>query len=325
MTFGEQNNQNEAHDQLNYAQEQGINFIDTAEMYPVPPKAETVHKTEEIVGHWLVKQQRSNLIIATKATGAGRGMSWIRGGRHAFNRANLREAIDGSLKRLKTDYIDLYQLHWPERNTPMFGDYLYEPSQERDFTPIHQTLESLGELVDEGKIRYIGLSNEWPWGVMQFLNIAEKYNLPRVVTMQNAYNLINRTYETAMLEMCHRENISLLPYSPLAFGHLSGKYINDPNAKGRVSIFKGFAQRYDKPNVIPAVKAYSKLADEHQLTPTQLALAFVYSRQFVSSTIIGTTTQEQLKENIDALNIIWTSELEKGVKDIHLRFFNPAP
>jgi aryl-alcohol dehydrogenase-like predicted oxidoreductase len=325
MTYGQQNDEMQAHQQLDYAVEQGVNFIDTAEMYPVPPKAETVHRTESIVGNWLQKQQREKLVIATKVTGGGRGMNWIRGGNLEFNRANIRAALEGSLKRLNTDYIDLYQLHWPERNTPMFGKFLYEPSEERDFTPAHETLEVLGELVQEGKIRYIGISNEWPWGVMQFLNAAEQYNLPKIVTVQNAYNLINRTYETALLEMCHREQISLLPYSPLAFGHLSAKYIDDAEASGRITLFKAFGQRYEKPNVVPAVKAYAELAREHQLTPAQLALAFVCSRWFVSSTIIGATTLAQLEENIGALTVGWTSELESAVQEIHLKYFNPAP
>jgi len=325
MTFGEQNSEAEAHAQLDYARDRGINFIDTAEMYPVPPRAETVHRTESIVGRWLNTQQREDLVIATKVTGAGRKMEWIRDGNLAFNRPNIRSAIEGSLRRLQTEYVDLYQLHWPGRNVPMFGQYLYDPKYERDFTPIRETLEVLAELVEEGKIRYIGLSNEWPWGVMQFLNAAREYNLPRVITIQNAYSLINRTYETALLEMCHRENISLIPYSPLAFGHLSGKYHKDPKAKGRVTLFDGFSQRYEKPNVAPAVAAYVELAEAHGLTPTQLALAFVYSRWFTASTIIGATSMAQLEENIDAYAVEWSEELETAVQQLHLKFFNPAP
>jgi len=325
MTFGQQNNETEAFQQLDYAREHDINFIDTAEMYPVPPRAETVHRTEQMVGNWLKSQNREELVIATKMTGAGRGMSWIRNGEHQFNKNNIRSALEGSLKRLQTDYIDLYQLHWPERNTPMFGQYLYTPDDERDFTPINETLETLAELVEEKKIRYIGLSNEWPWGVMQFLNASRELNLPRIISVQNAYNLINRTYETALLEFCHRENISLNPYSPLAFGHLSGKYHNDPNAKGRVTLFDGFAQRYNKTNVPKSVAAYVELAKKYQLSPAQLSLAFVYSRWFTASTIIGATSLEQLKENISAIDVEWNSELEKEVQAIHLEFFNPAP
>ena len=325
MTYGQQNTEVEAHQQLDYAFEQGINFIDTAEMYPVPPRAETAHRTESIVGNWLKRQQREKVILATKATGGGRGMKWIRGGQLQFDRSSLRSALEASLRRLNTDFVDLYQLHWPERNTPMFGSYLYDLEQEREFTPICETLEALAELVAEGKVRYIGLSNEWPWGVMQFLKAANEFDLPRVVTMQNAYSLINRTYETALLEMCHREQISLIPYSPLAFGHLSGKYLENPTAEGRITMFKGFGQRYEKPAVQPAVKAYVELAEQHGLTPTQLALAFVYSRWFIASTIIGATTMEQLKENIDAYKVEWNEGLEKSLRKLHLQYFNPAP
>ena len=325
MTYGQQNDEAESHEQLDYALGQGINFIDTAEMYPVPPRAETVHETERYVGSWLEKQQRDQLVIGTKVTGGGRGMPWIREGQHDYTRENIRAAIEGSLDRLRTDYIDLYQLHWPERNTPMFGKFLYNPEEERTFTPIPQVLEALGELVEEGKVRHIGLSNEWPWGVMQFLNAAEQYDLPRIVSVQNAYNMLNHTYESALLEMCHREQISLLPYSPLAFGHLTAKYIDDPEALGRITLFKAFGQRYEKPSVIPAVRAYAELARELGLTPAQLALAFVYSRWFVASTIIGATTMDQLKENIGALDIEWTEEIESEVSKIHLKYFNPAP
>ncbi|MCW8963469.1 MAG: aldo/keto reductase [Gammaproteobacteria bacterium] len=325
MTFGQQNDEAQSHEQLDYAVGQGINFIDTAEMYPVPPRAETVHQTERFVGNWLVKQKRDELVIATKVTGSGRAMNWIRGGQLEYTRENIHSAIEGSLERLKTDYIDLYQLHWPERNTPMFGKYLYDLNEERAFTPILETLQYLEELVEEGTVRHIGLSNEWPWGVMQFLNAAEQQGLPRIASVQNAYNLINRTYETALLEMCHREKVALLPYSPLAFGHLSAKYIDNPEAVGRITLFNAFGQRYEKPNVIPAVKAYADLARRHGLTPVQLALSFVYSRWFVASTIIGATTMEQLQENIDAMDIQWTPELESEVSEIQLRYFNPAP
>lgn len=325
MTFGQQNSQSEAFEQLDYATEKGINFIDTAEMYPVPPKAETVFSTEKIVGNWLKSQPRENIVLATNVTGAGRGMAWIRDSGLAFDKNNIRKAIEGSLKRLQTDYIDLYQLHWPERNTPMFGQFTYQPELEREFTPIKHTLEVLADLVDEGKIRHIGLSNEWPWGIMQFLNASREFNLPRVVTVQNAYSLLNRTYETALLELCHRENVSLISYSPLAFGHLSAKYQQDPNAKGRVNDFEGFAQRYEKPLVQPAVEAYAQLAKQLGLSPAQFSLAFVYSRWFCTSTIIGSTNLKQLEENIGALDVEWTDEMEQATQALHLPYFNPAP
>lgn len=325
MTFGQQNDQAEAEDQLALAQARGINFIDTAEMYPVPPRAETVHRTEEILGRWLVRQRRQDWVLATKITGAGRGMDWIRPGGLPFDRANIRAAVEGSLRRLQTHYIDLYQLHWPERNTPMFGSYRYDPSEERPFTPAPETLEALAELVEEGKIRHIGLSNEWPWGLMQFLNAAREYGLPRLVSVQNAYSLVNRTYETALAEFCHREQVSLLPYSPLAFGHLSGKYLKNPDAPGRINLFPGFGQRYAKPLMPEAVAAYAELARAQGMTPAQLALAFVGSRWFVASTIIGATSLTQLEENLSAFRLPWSTELEDAVEQLHLRFFNPAP
>lgn len=325
MTFGQQNSEAEAHEQLDYARERGINFIDTAEMYPVPPRAETCHRTESIVGSWLRHQRREDWVVATKVTGGSRNMHWIRGGGLAFDRNNIRAAVEASLNRLQTDYIDLYQLHWPERNTPMFGEYRYDPAKEHDFTPARETLEVMAELVEEGKIRHVGVSNEWPWGLMQFLLAARDHGLPRVVSVQNAFNLINRTYETALLEFAHRENISLLAYSPMAFGLLSAKYLKNPQAKGRATLFDGFAQRYMKPNTAPAVAAYAELAERHGLTPAQLALGFVYSRWFVGSTIIGATTMAQLREDIDAFDIELSPELEAELESVHLRFFNPAP
>ena len=325
MTFGQQNTEKEAHQQLNYATDQGINFIDTAEMYPVPPRENTVYSTENIVGGWIKNNSRDKIILATKAAGSARGMPWVRDGEHAFNRTNLRSAVEGSLKRLQTDYIDLYQLHWPERNTPMFGQYLFNPEQEREYTDFAETLQALSELINEGKIRHIGLSNEWPWGLMQFLNTSEQESLPRVVSMQNAYNLINRTYDSSLREMGYRENVPFLAYSPMAFGHLSAKYINDPKAQGRVNDFDGFAQRYEKPSVEPAIKAYAALAQELNITPATLALAFTYSRWFCASSIIGATNMDQLTENINAINFEWSDEVEQAIEAIHLKFFNPAP
>ncbi len=325
MTFGQQNTESQGHQQLDYAFEQGINFVDTAEMYPVPPRADTVHSTESIVGSWLKNQPRDKVILATKVTGGSRGLEWVREGNHAFNRSNLRSALEGSLKRLNTDYVDLYQLHWPERNTPMFGQYLFNPEHERDFTPFVETLEALDELIQEGKIRHIGLSNEWAWGLMKFVETAKTHNLPKVISVQNAHNLINRTFDQSLREVSYRENVPLLAYSPLAFGHLSAKYVDGSDSKGRVNIFDGFAQRYEKPAVEPAVKAYAVLANDLGVTPATLALAFVYSRWFCASTIIGATSMAQLKENITAANMVWSQEIEQAVEAIHLQFFNPAP
>jgi len=325
MTFGEQTSEADAHAQLDYALGAGINFIDTAEMYAVPPRAETCGASESIVGRWLARQQRENILIATKVAGPARSLTWIRNGPLAMDRANIRSAVEGSLKRLQTDYIDIYQLHWPERNQPMFGQWQYEPDKERDCTPIRAQLEALAELVKEGKIRYVGVSNEHPWGIMQFTRLADELALPRIVSTQNAYHLLNRTYETGLAEVCHREKVGLLAYSPLAFGHLTGKYLANPNAAGRLTQWPGFGQRYTKPNVQPAIAAYAELAQRHGITPTQLALGFVRSRWFVASTIIGASSLEQLHETLPATQTPISAELLADIDDIHLRYTNPAP
>ncbi len=332
MTFGDQNTSQEAHAQLDYAVAQGVNFIDTAEMYPVPPKAETYTLTEPIIGTWLKNQQRDKLIIGSKISGPRRGMSWIRNNEFSLDRATIRNALHDSLKRLQTDYIDLYQIHWPERNVPLFGQFQFDPTNEigengneKQWVSIHNQLETLAELVAEGKIRAIGLSNEQPWGVMEFVRFAKQYNLPHIATLQNSYNLLNRNIDFGISEICYRENVSLLAYSPLAFGHLSGKYIDNPAASGRVTLFRGYAQRYTKPNVAAACEAYATLARANNLTPTQLALSFVMQRWCVASTIIGATSMTQLKENIDAYQVQLSLEILKEIDAIHLRYTNPAP
>ncbi len=325
MTFGQQNDAAQAHSQLDYALEHGINFIDTAEMYAVPPRAETYGATETIVGNWLARQARERIVLATKVAGPARSLDWIRGGPVALDRDNIRAAVEGSLRRLKTDYIDLYQLHWPERNQPMFGQWQYDPAKERPCTPIRAQLEALAELVAEGKIRYIGLSNEHPWGVMQFVRLAEEHGLPRVVSIQNAYNLLNRVFEYGLAEVCHRERVSLLAYSPLAFGHLTGKYLENPAAAGRLNEFENFGQRYAKPGVEPAVQAYAALARSRGISLTRLALSFVYHRGCVTSTIIGATSMAQLEENLAAWAYRPDSDLLAQIDDIHLRCANPAP
>ncbi|HEY8856878.1 MAG TPA: NADP(H)-dependent aldo-keto reductase [Rugosibacter sp.] len=324
MTFGQQNSEAEAHEQLDHAFAQGINFIDTAEMYPVPPRAETTGATERMIGTWLKHQARDQVVLATKAAGTGR-IAWIRDGNLTFDRKNLRAAVDGSLARLQTDYIDLYQLHWPDRNVPTFGQYQFEPEKERAFVPFLDTLQALDELVKEGKIRHIGLSNETPWGVIQFLRTAKTHVLPRIVSIQNAYNLLNRTWEMGLAETGYREQVSLLAYSPLAFGFLSGKYLADPKAVGRATLFGAFAQRYTKVNVPLAVAAYVELAQRHGMTPVQLALSFVASRWFVGSTIIGATTLAQLKENIAACAQPLAEDLLQEIEAVHLHYTNPAP
>jgi aryl-alcohol dehydrogenase-like predicted oxidoreductase len=325
MTFGEQTGEADAHSQLDFALASGVNFFDTAEMYAVPPRAETCGVSESIVGSWLRRQQRDRIIVATKVAGPSRNLTWIRGGPPALDRTNIRAAIDGSLQRLQTDYIDLYQLHWPERNQPMFGQWQFDPRQDRECTPIRTQLEALAELVEEGKVRAIGLSNEHPWGVMQFVRLSDELGLPRILCTQNAYSLVNRTFETALAEVCHREQVGLLAYSALAFGHLTGKYLADPAAPGRLTQWPAFGQRYGKPNVIPAVTAYAALAKKHDLTLTQLALGFARSRWFVSSTIIGASSLAQLQETLPATRTPMSAELLSEIDVIHLRYTNPAP
>ena len=332
MTFGDQNTQTDANNQLDYAVAQGINFIDTAEMYPVPPKAETYTKTEPMIGVWLKNQARDKLIIGSKISGPRRGMPWIRNNEFSLDRTTIRSALHDSLKRLQTDYIDLYQIHWPERNVPLFGQFQFDAANEKDaegnekqWVSIHNQLETLAELVAEGKIRAIGLSNEQPWGVMEFVRCAKQYNLPHIVTLQNAYNLLNRNIDFGLSEICYRENVSLLAYSPLAFGHLSGKYIDNSEAVGRITLFKGYAQRYTKPNIASASAAYANLARANNLTPAQLALSFVMHRWCVASTIIGATSMVQLQENIGAYQVKLSDEILKEIDAIHLRYTNPAP
>jgi aryl-alcohol dehydrogenase-like predicted oxidoreductase len=325
MTFGEQTGEADAHSQLDYALAAGVNFLDTAEMYAVPPRAGTFGASESIVGRWLRRQRRELIIVATKVAGPARNLDWIRGGPPAMDRANIRAAIDGSLHRLQTDYVDLYQLHWPERNQPMFGQWQFDPAKERECTPIREQLDVLAELVREGKVRAIGLSNEHPWGVMQFVRLADEFGLPRVLCTQNAYSLLNRTFETALAEVCHREQVGLLAYSALAFGHLTGKYLADPAAPGRITRWPSFGQRYSKPNVIPAVTAYAALAKRHGLTLAQLALGFARSRWFVSSTIIGASSLAQLQETLPATRTLIPAELLAEIDAIHLQYTNPAP
>jgi aryl-alcohol dehydrogenase-like predicted oxidoreductase len=324
MTFGEQNTEAEAHQQLDLAVSHGVNLIDTAEMYPVPPRAETAHRTESYIGSWLTRQQRDNLIIATKITGASRGFAWIRNSPR-INREHIVAAIDGSLRRLQTDYIDLYQIHWPDRYVPMFGSSSYEVSQEHDSTPIEEQLQVLSEMIKAGKIRYIGVSNETPWGVSEFARCADQIGLPKIVSIQNAYSLLNRTFESGLAETCRHTNVGLLAYSPLAFGWLSGKYLSDPSAKGRITLFSGFGQRYNKYNVTSATKEYVRIAQEVEMTPATLALAFARTRWFTNSVIIGATTLEQLTENLKSNEIILTSEIVEKIETVHKKFPNPAP
>ena len=324
MTWGQQNTEAEAHEQISYALDRGINMLDVAEMYPVPPRAETQGRTEEYIGTWFKKTGlRDKYILATKAAGPNPEFHYLRGGPR-FTREQLMEAVDGSLRRLQTDCIDLYQLHWPDRYTNFFGQrgYLHREQPE---TPIDETLRALQELVAAGKIKTIGLSNETPWGTMKFLELADREGLPRVESIQNPYGLLNRTYEIAMAEVSHREDVGLLAYSPLGMGLLTGKYRHGARPEGsRMAVFERFT-RYDGAETLEATEQYLQLADEHGLNPTHMALAFVNTRPFVLSNIIGATTMEQLKMNIDSLDVTLSKDLLKGIEAIQQRLPNPAP
>lgn len=326
MTFGEQNSLAEAHAQLDRATAFGVNFIDAAEMYPVPARAETQGKTEEIVGAWLSTRKRSDVVLATKAAGPGRPISWVRGGATAYTRDNLQLAVDNSLRRLKTDYIDLYQFHWPDRYVPLFGGSTsYDPQQERPSTPTSEQIEAIAHVIKQGKVRHWGLSNETAWGVTEFSRAATQLGAPKPITIQNAYSLVNRNFDGALAEAVRFEHVSLLAYSSLAFGLLSGKHQQGIAPKSRFALFEGFGNRYRKPNVDEAVAAYVGLAREHGLSPAQLALAFVRSRFFVQSTILGATTLAQLEENLASVDVTLTPELLAGIEAIHARYPNPAP
>jgi len=324
MTFGEQNTEAEAHEQLDRAVEAGINFIDTAEMYPVPPRGETQGRTESYVGSWLKKQKRDELILATKVTGAGRRMDYLRDGPR-ITREQVNQAIEGSLRRLQTDYVDLYQIHWPDRYVPKFGEVYFDADKRWQAESIEAQLEVLADLVEAGKVRYIGLSNETPYGVMTFLEAARRKNLPVVTSLQNAYHLMNRQFETGGLaEICSETDVALLPYSPLAFGHLTGKYLDDPGAAGRINQFPGFGGRYEKTNAAEATRAYVELAREHGLSPAQMAIAFTLRLPQVASTIIGATSVRQLDENIGAGKVTLSDELLEAIDAIDARYPSPT-
>lgn len=327
MTFGEQNTEAEGHQQMDYAVDHGVNFFDTAELYAIPPKAETYGRTEEIIGSWLQKSgNRDKVILASKIVGPGEGwIDHIRGGRSRFDRKNIVEALNNSLKRLKTDYLDLYQLHWPERETNFFGILGYPRSEPEAFTPVEETLQVLAEQIQAGKIRYIGLSNETSWGVMHFLEVAERLGLPRVVSIQNPYNLLNRSFEIGLAEIALREKAGLLAYSPLGFGVLSGKYLDGARPGGaRITLWPDYT-RYSSEQAVAATRDYVELARNHNLDPAQMALAYVNSRPFLTSTIIGATTLDQLKSNIGSADIELSEEVLEGIEAVHVRHPNPSP
>jgi aryl-alcohol dehydrogenase-like predicted oxidoreductase len=324
MTWGQQNSEAEAHVQLDYAIAQGINFIDTAEMYPVPPNATTQGRTEAHIGTWLRQQRRDSVVIATKIAGPGR-RDWIRGGRTDVTREAIAEAVDTSLARLQTDYIDVYQIHWPQRNVPLFGSTEFDPSKEKDGPSIAVQVEGMATMIKAGKIRHYGLSNETSWGVSEFCHAARAQGVPGPVTIQNSYSLVSRSVDNDLAEVLFREKMSLLAYSPLAAGMLSGKYLGGakpPNS--RLTLFDGLGQRFRKPMVFEAIDAFAQLAKRRGLSPVQLALGYVKSRWFVGASIIGATTMAQLEEDVAAAQVELDAETLAEIVALQARYPNPA-
>jgi aryl-alcohol dehydrogenase-like predicted oxidoreductase len=324
MTWGQQNSEAEAHEQLDYSVAQGINFIDTAEMYPVPPNAQTQGRTEKYLGTWLARQRRDRLYIATKVAGPGR-RDWIRGGRTDLTRDVIAEAVDTSLARLQTDYIDLYQIHWPQRNVPMFGSTEFDPSKEKGGPSIHEQVEGMAAMMKAGKIRHYGLSNETAWGVCEFWRAAKELGVAGPVTLQNSYSLVSRNVDNDLAETLFRQNMSLLAYSPLAAGILSGKYLGGAKpAEARFTLFESLGMRFRKPAVAEAVEAYAMLAKRREITLVQLALGYVTSRWFLGASIIGATSMVQLKEDIAGAQFALDQETLQEIGQIQQRYPNPA-
>ena len=322
MTYGEQNSERDAHQQLDYCISEGVNFIDTAEMYAIPPKKETQGKTEEIIGTWLEKRKdRADIYIATKV--AGPGMEYVRGGSQ-LSKKHIFKAIDDSLSRLRTDYIDLYQTHWPERKSNYFGRLGYEYSDDLG-VPIEETLDAMSQLVKSGKVRYIGISNETAWGTSKHLGLHKDKGFEKIVSIQNPYSLLNRIYEVGLAEISQHENVGLLAYSPLGFGQLTGKYIKKTEKNSRLGLYGDWFTRYSNDECLNAVKKYASIAEKHNLSLTHLALAFVNSRPFVASNIIGATTMNQLKENIESINIVLSDDILNEINEVHEMQPNPAP
>jgi len=332
MTFGEQVGEDYAHAILDHALARGIDFIDTAEMYAVPPRRETYGTTETIIGRWFAKNPglRQRVVLATKVAGPSRNMDWVRNGSPDLSPAGIVQACDDSLKRLQTDVIDLYQIHWPNRNVPSFGAIYFDPAKDQQQTGIHEQLQAFAGLVKAGKVRHIGLSNETPWGLTEFVRLADQHGLPRVVSVQNPYTLLNRVVDNGLDEALYRSGVSLLAYSPLAFGLLTGKYDGpglDPDqaALGRLARFASMrAQRWGRSDALAAARQYNALAHEHGLTPTQMALAFCYGSPRVASTIIGVTSIAQLDENLAASGTTLSPELLTAIDAIRWRHRDPA-
>ena len=326
MTWGEQNTEKEGFTQMDYAFNEGVNFFDTAELYSVPPRKETWGSTERIIGNWLKQKKcRDKIILATKVVGRS-GMKWFRNEETRLNKKQIHEALNGSLERLKTDYVDLYQLHWPDRKANFFGKLNYNHEEESDFIDLHTQLEALDELVKAGKIKYIGLSNETSWGLMKFISLSEKFNLPKVMSVQNPYSLLNRSYEVGLAEISIREKCGLLAYSPLAFGMLTGKYDDGRKPeKARLTLYANMYTRYTKEKGIKYSEKLNELARESGLTPTQMALGFVNSRSFVTSNIVGATNLDQLNENIKTFNLELSEDLLEKIDEIHDECPFPCP
>jgi aryl-alcohol dehydrogenase-like predicted oxidoreductase len=326
MTWGQQNTEAEAHTQLDYAMDAGVNFIDTAEMYPIPTRGETCGRTEQYIGNWMrQRRNRDRIVLATKVVGRSDWLPHIRGGKARLDRKNIEAAIDGSLRRLQTDYVDLYQLHWPDRKTNFFGRLGYSHVAGDDPVAIDETLDTLGRLQKAGKLRHIGLSNETPWGIMRFLHYAETEGLPRVVSVQNPYSLLNRSFEVGNAEVAHRERVGLLAYSPLGFGVLSGKYLGGLKPAGaRLTLFQNYT-RYTNPMAVKATADYVELARAFRLDPAQMALAWVNTRPFVTSTIIGATTMDQLRANIASIDVKLGQDVIRRIEALHTEHPNPAP
>ena len=326
MTWGEQNSEKEGFEQMDFALSQGVNFWDTAEIYSIPMREETYGETEKIIGNWFQKtKKRNDVVLATKVCG-NTSNKYIRGGGNSFGKKKITEALDESLRRLKTDYIDLYQLHWPERSTNFFGDYGYEHDEnDKDWTPFEEILESLKKFVEQGKIRYVGLSNETAWGLSKFLELSKMKGLPKMMSVQNPYNLLNRTYEVGLAEISIREQSGLLAYSPLAFGYLTGKYRNNKlPAKSRMQLFKNF-NRYKNENGQRAIDEYYKISKKYNLDFTQMSLKFCEIQHFTTSVIIGATTMEQLKTNIESVNVNLNSDIINDIDKIQKKYPNPCP
>jgi aryl-alcohol dehydrogenase-like predicted oxidoreductase len=329
MTWGQQNTEAEGHAQLDYAVDQGINFIDTAEMYPIPPRAETQGETERIIGTWLkARQNRGSLVLATKVAGPS-ASTYLRadGKPTRLDRANIRAALEASLARLQTDYVDLYQVHWPDRPLALFGGVTPGPAAtaQRHEVPIEETLAALGELVTEGKVRQIGVSNETAWGLSRYLHVSQSNFLPRVVTVQNAYNLVNRNYEVGLAEFAEREQVGLLAYSPLGQGYLTGKYRGGARPAGARTTLFNRGGRYEKPGTAEAIDKYLAIAADFDIDPAQLAIAYVTSRPFATSNIIGATTLEQLRTDIGAQTVTITPDIEARIEAVHQLHRDPAP